>query len=65
VNVDGGEIVKFVVGDKAFAWHFNGPLGVASFDLRRVAPPGVLDHQVMVYISPNLDYIGGPDGAQM
>ncbi len=59
VNVEGGEIVRFVVGDKDFAWHFNGPLAVSAFDLNRVTPPGMLDHRVTAYISPNLDYVGG------
>src|ERR1700712_4756381 len=46
VNVEGGQIVKFVVGDRAFAWNFSGSLNVWSFDLTRVAPAGMLDHEV-------------------
>ena len=51
VNVTGGEIVRFTVGDKSFAWNFNGR--PSSFDLALVAPPGVLDHKVTAYIAPN------------
>jgi streptogramin lyase len=53
VNVKGGDTVQFVVGDKAFAWYFSGPLNVWRFDLRRVAPAGMLDREVLVYVSPN------------
>ena len=53
VNVTGGDITRFVVGDKAFAWNFDGPLEITSFDLRTVAPPGMLDHSVVAYIAPN------------
>jgi len=51
LNVVGGETVKFVTGDKVFAWHFDGPF--SSFKLNQVAPDGVLDHVVTVYVSPN------------
>jgi hypothetical protein len=59
VNVTGGEIVTFVVGDKAFAWSFNGTRYVAPFDLSMTAPPGVLDHAVIAYVAPDPRYLGG------
>ncbi len=58
VNVVSGETVKFVVGDRAFGWAFDGP--IRNFDLSRVAPAGMLDHRVASYVSTNLDEIGGP-----
>jgi hypothetical protein len=58
VNVTGGEIVTFVVGDKAFAWSFNGTRYVAPFDLSITAPPGVLDHTVIAYVAPDPRYMG-------
>src|SRR4051812_35170540 len=60
VNVVGGEIIQFVVGDKTFAWNFDGPLLVTSFELNRVAPAGLLDHQVIAYVAPNPLYRRGP-----
>jgi hypothetical protein len=57
LNVVGGKTVKFVTGDKAFAWHFDGPF--SSFRLNQVAPKGVLDHIVTVYVTPNPLYFGG------
>jgi hypothetical protein len=58
VNVTGGEIVTFVVGDKAFAWSFNGTRYVVPFDLSITAPPGVLDYKVMAYVAPDPRYMG-------
>lgn len=56
VKVVGGETIKFVVGDKSFAWSFTGPASITSFDLNRVAPAGVLDHRVRAYVAPNPTY---------
>ena len=62
VNVTGGDIVKFVVGEKTFAWNFDVAEGVSSFDLNRVAPPGTLDHTVVAYVAPNPLYFGDGGG---
>lgn len=56
VNVIGGEIIDFKVNDKAFAWHFFVASTVSSFDLKRVAPPGILDHSVIAYVAPDPRY---------
>ncbi|AMP08376.1 hypothetical protein CAter282_0562 [Collimonas arenae] len=64
VNVTGGEIVKFVVGDKSFAWNFDGEEYIEHFDLSQTAPPGVLDHAVTAYVSANPLYSGGGDGGR-
>ncbi|MBS0448904.1 MAG: CzcE family metal-binding protein [Proteobacteria bacterium] len=53
VNVTGGEIIRFVVGNKSMAWNFNGRSG--SFDLARAAP-ALIDHKVTAYIAPNPYY---------
>ena len=53
VNVTRGEAIRFVVGNTEFGWKFDGP-NAQSFDLRQVAPPGVLARAVPVYVS------GGP-----
>ena len=58
VNVEGGEVIRFDVNGKSFSWSFSGPLAVTSFNLMRIAPPGTLDHDVMVYIAPNPNYSG-------
>ena len=48
VNVRQGETVKFVSNGQVFAFHFDGS-GATRLDLQRIAPPGALDHPVMVY----------------
>ena len=55
VNVTGGEIIRFEVGDKSFVWNFSGQR--SSFDLARIAPPSVLDHKVTAYVAPNPMYL--------
>ena len=49
VNVKHDEVVKFVAGDKEFAWAFDGL--PQSFDLSKVAPSGAVDHRVLVYFA--------------
>jgi len=51
VNVNHGEIVKFVANGQEFAWDFDGV--PESFDLKQVAPQ-VIDHNVRVYIATTL-----------
>ena len=55
VNVTGGEVIRFEVGDKSFVWNFDGQR--SSFDLARVAPPSVLDRKVTAYVKPNPMYL--------
>ena len=62
VNVEGGQTVNFIVGDKQFAWSFNVARTVHSFDLNEVAPPGVLTRAVRAYVSPDPKYISAPAG---
>lgn len=50
VDIIGGDVVRFVSGDKVFAWSFNVSPIVRVFDLNQVAPPGMLDHPVLVYV---------------
>jgi hypothetical protein len=53
VNVVRNETITFNVNRKTFTWLFDGPLYVSSVELNRVAPPGLLDHPVIAYISPD------------
>ncbi|HZW12657.1 MAG TPA: CzcE family metal-binding protein [Noviherbaspirillum sp.] len=62
VNATGGDIVKFVVDGKSFAWAFNVATHVSRFDLSRVAPPGMLNRPVFVYLEPDPRYLGGDGG---
>jgi hypothetical protein len=65
VNVTAHETVKFVVNDNAFAINFSGSSATtfafvpSVFDLAQLAPAGVLDHKVTVYVAPDPSYISG------
>jgi hypothetical protein len=59
VNVGGGEIVQFVSGSQSFSWNFDGPTAGYVFDLRKVAPAGVLDHAVTAFVDVDPRYAGG------
>lgn len=62
VNVEGGETVNFIAGDRQFAWSFNVARTVHSFDLNEVAPSGILSRTVRAYVSPDPKYINAPSG---
>ncbi|WP_020656999.1 CzcE family metal-binding protein [Massilia niastensis] len=57
VNVEGGETVRFVVGERAFAWNFNGSLIVDMVELNRVVPPDILNHKVRAFVAPDPRYL--------
>ena len=61
VNVTGGEIIRFDVDGKSFAWAFNVPVGLVSFDLAKVAPAGILNRPVEAYIATDPKYSGDGD----
>ena len=50
-NVRHGESIRFVSGQNAFVWKFDGSAN--SLDLMRVAPAGFLNRPVMVYVAPS------------
>jgi hypothetical protein len=60
VNVTEGDVVKFVDKGHEFAFKFDSPVA-SAVDLRRVAPPGALDHHVIAYVAPNTDTMGDRD----
>ena len=49
INVNHGEIVKFVANGQEFTWEFDGV--PQTFDLKQVAPQGAIDHDVSVYMA--------------
>lgn len=55
-NIESGQIVRFIVGSKTFTWAFTNSQEITSFDLNRVTPPGLLDHRVTVYLTPDPKY---------
>ena len=63
VNVTAHETVKFVANGNAFAINFRGSSATtfafvpSAFDLNQLAPAGVLNHKVTVYVAPDPLYI--------
>jgi hypothetical protein len=56
VNVESGQIVRFMVNGTAFTWNFNGPQDISSGHLNRITPDGFLNHNVNVYVAPSRWY---------
>ena len=57
VNVDAGEVIKFIVqepvgADRSFTWRFNIVRETVG-DLSTIAPIGVLDRPVKIIVGPN------------
>ena len=61
VNVIGGDVVRFESSGQAFAWDFNATPIVSVFALNQVAPSGMLDHEVLVYLMPSPLYNEGSE----
>jgi Heavy-metal resistance protein CzcE len=59
VNVNHGEVVKFVANGQEFTWEFDGV--PQSFDLKQIAPQGAVDHDVSVYMATTIDDSGFGD----
>lgn len=59
VNVTQDEVVRFVVGDRAFDWRFATHT-LHSFKLAQIAPPGFLPAGTSptIYVAPNPIYQG-------
>jgi hypothetical protein len=51
VNVKDYETVKFLVGDKSFAWRFDPAPRLDQLYLNWIAPPNVLDHPVWIIVT--------------
>jgi len=51
VNVVQNENVKFILGSKEFAWHFQSPR--PSVNLKDIAPAGTVDRNLIVYLTPD------------
>jgi len=65
VNVTAHETVKFVVDGNAFAINFSGSSATkfafvpSVLDLAQLAPTGVINHKVTVYVAPDPLYTSG------
>ncbi len=50
VNVTHRESVRFVINGQSFGWRFDGP-GARAVDLQRIAPAGLLNRPLTVYVA--------------
>ena len=55
VNIEQGETVKFVFGNKSFAWNFN-TLSTTPFKMAKIAPLNPSIKDVQIYVSRNPIY---------
>lgn len=51
VNVNHGEVVRFVSNGREFTWYFDGVGQPQPFDIAEIAPAGFVDHGVKVYVA--------------
>jgi len=61
VNVIGGDVVRFESGGQSIAWDFHVSPLISVFALNQVAPSGMLDHDVLVYLTPDPHYNEGSE----
>ena len=55
VNVNHGEVVRFVANGREFTWYFDGVSLPQPFDMSEIAPAGFVDHGVKVYVGAGDD----------
>lgn len=58
VNLIGGEIIRFAVGNDSFTWSFDGAQFPAKIDISRISN-GLLQRPVFAYVEGNPMYMGG------
>jgi ABC-type Fe3+-hydroxamate transport system substrate-binding protein len=59
VNLIGGDIVRFVVGDQSFTWSFDGAYFPAAVDISKISN-GLLHRPVIAYVEENPMYRRDP-----
>ena len=51
VNVNHGEVIRFVSNGREFTWYFDGAAQTQPFDMTEIAPAGFVDQGVKVYVA--------------
>ena len=59
VNVNHGEVIRFVSNGREFTWYFDGVSQPRPFDMAEIAPAGFTDHGVKVYVGLGDDAYSG------
>ena len=50
VNVNHGEVIRFVSNGREFTWYFDGVSQPQPFDMTEIAPAGFVERGVKVYV---------------
>jgi hypothetical protein len=50
VNVNHGEVIRFVSNGREFTWYFDGVSQPQPFDMTQIAPAGFVESGVKVYV---------------
>ena len=58
VNVDGGDVIRFIVNGQSIDYRFNSYTHSRVYDLGKIAPAGALNRSVKVYVSPDDRFTG-------
>ncbi len=58
VNVNGGDVIRFVANGQTFDHRFNSYTNSFVYDLGKIAPAGALDRSLKVYVSADDRYTG-------
>jgi hypothetical protein len=58
VNVNGGNVIRFIANGQSFDHRFNSYTHSHVYDLGKIAPAGALNRSVKVYVSPDDRFTG-------
>jgi len=50
VDVKTGETITFIIDGKSFTRKFDGTTIKSKFELSKIAPEGILNHEITIYI---------------
>jgi hypothetical protein len=58
VNVNGGDVIRFIANGQSFDYRFNSYTQSHVYDLGKIAPTGALNRSVKVYVSADDRFTG-------
>ena len=58
VNVNGGDVIRFVANGQTFDYRFNSYTHSKVYDLGKIAPAGALNRSLKVYVTADGRYTG-------
>jgi hypothetical protein len=58
VNVNGGDVIRFIANGQTFDYRFNSYTQSRVYDLGKIAPAGALSRSVKVYVTADDRFTG-------